>query len=498
MNLKDNLKRIRKDNNLSQEQLAEKLGVSRQSVSKWENGEAYPEMDKVLQICKMFNLNIDELLNQDIKDVNEVKQSKINIDKYVGDFLDYITKTIDLFSSMKFKDKIKCLVEQCFIAVSIVIVCAIVGGVGSNLVHSILFFVPSEIYYDVYNIFSGLYFVFCFVVGVMLMLHIFKIRYLDYFVVVENEEKQIEDKVLEEDKKADEKEVEKDIKSDSDNKKIFNRKDEKVIIRDPKHSKNNFISLLVRGILFMIKCFVFCMGLFFSFTLICLVFCFVVSFLIANTGILFIGCLLVIGAGIIINLVILNIIYNFIKSIKSKTKVLMIMFIISLILVGVGGGLFCMGALDFEYVEASENMEMIQTTERMEMRDDLFIDHWGYVEYIESDNDDLKFVYEHSSYSEVSYVDNGYGGIWFNDQENIIDMVKKVIDDLGDEKIVEYGCIEVKVYTSKENIEKLKQNKVDYYNNEKQLREYYEEKIEEYEEYIEELETVEEEECYCE
>ena len=49
--LSENLKRIRKDNNLSQEQLAEKLGVSRQSVSKWENGEAYPEMDKVLQLC---------------------------------------------------------------------------------------------------------------------------------------------------------------------------------------------------------------------------------------------------------------------------------------------------------------------------------------------------------------------------------------------------------------------------------------------------------------
>ena len=54
MNLSENLKRIRKDNNLSQEQLADKLGVSRQSVSKWESGLAYPEMDKVLQICKMF------------------------------------------------------------------------------------------------------------------------------------------------------------------------------------------------------------------------------------------------------------------------------------------------------------------------------------------------------------------------------------------------------------------------------------------------------------
>ena len=76
MNLQDNLKKIRKDNNLSQEDLAEKLGVSRQSVSKWESGLAYPEMDKVLQICKMFNLNIDELLNQDITEVKESKESK--------------------------------------------------------------------------------------------------------------------------------------------------------------------------------------------------------------------------------------------------------------------------------------------------------------------------------------------------------------------------------------------------------------------------------------
>ena len=65
MNLSDNLKKIRKEQNLSQEDLAESLGVSRQSVSKWESGQAYPEMDKVLQICKMFDVSIDDLLNQD-------------------------------------------------------------------------------------------------------------------------------------------------------------------------------------------------------------------------------------------------------------------------------------------------------------------------------------------------------------------------------------------------------------------------------------------------
>ena len=78
MNLSENLKKIRKDNNLSQEALAEKLGVSRQSVSKWESGLAYPEMDKVLQLCEMFNLNIDELLNQNIKEVEKNKQTSFD------------------------------------------------------------------------------------------------------------------------------------------------------------------------------------------------------------------------------------------------------------------------------------------------------------------------------------------------------------------------------------------------------------------------------------
>ena len=51
MNLSENIKKIRKENNLSQEALADKLNVSRQSVSKRESGQAYSETDKVLQIC---------------------------------------------------------------------------------------------------------------------------------------------------------------------------------------------------------------------------------------------------------------------------------------------------------------------------------------------------------------------------------------------------------------------------------------------------------------
>ena len=100
MKLSENLKKIRKENNLSQEQLAEQLGVSRQAVSKWESGQSYPEMDKVFNICKLYNYNIDELLNENVTSVKEEKEAKNNFNKLIEEILSYITKTVNLFSSM--------------------------------------------------------------------------------------------------------------------------------------------------------------------------------------------------------------------------------------------------------------------------------------------------------------------------------------------------------------------------------------------------------------
>ena len=88
MNIKiaNRLLEFRKKSGLSQEELAEKLNITRQSVSKWESGQAYPEMDKMIMICQIFNISIDELVNQNFKEVNSIKQSKNNINKFIEDF----------------------------------------------------------------------------------------------------------------------------------------------------------------------------------------------------------------------------------------------------------------------------------------------------------------------------------------------------------------------------------------------------------------------------
>lgn len=59
----DYLKKLRTENNLSQEKLAEKLGVSRQSVSKWEQGYAVPDTDNMLKLSKLYGLSVDAILN---------------------------------------------------------------------------------------------------------------------------------------------------------------------------------------------------------------------------------------------------------------------------------------------------------------------------------------------------------------------------------------------------------------------------------------------------
>ena len=62
MSVGNRILQLRIDNGLTQEQLAEKLAVSRQSVSKWEMDQSLPEIDKVIQMSRLFSVGTDEIL----------------------------------------------------------------------------------------------------------------------------------------------------------------------------------------------------------------------------------------------------------------------------------------------------------------------------------------------------------------------------------------------------------------------------------------------------
>lgn len=92
MKLTDKLVKLRKINGWSQEDLAEKLNVSRQAISRWENGTAQPDASNVLNLSKLFGVTADYLLNDEYDsdfDVPVVRQTK-------SDAKDKINKVIAL------------------------------------------------------------------------------------------------------------------------------------------------------------------------------------------------------------------------------------------------------------------------------------------------------------------------------------------------------------------------------------------------------------------
>ena len=79
MTFGEKLSRERKQKNYTQEQLADILGVSRQSISKWESDIAYPETDKLIKLGNLFNCSMDYLLKDDVE--NKVSENAVTNEK---------------------------------------------------------------------------------------------------------------------------------------------------------------------------------------------------------------------------------------------------------------------------------------------------------------------------------------------------------------------------------------------------------------------------------
>lgn len=83
MQLGEKLQLLRSKNGMSQEELAERLGISRQSVSKWESGQSVPDLKKLIILSDIYNVTIDNLVKDsdeyDILQEKDAKDSKVNI-----------------------------------------------------------------------------------------------------------------------------------------------------------------------------------------------------------------------------------------------------------------------------------------------------------------------------------------------------------------------------------------------------------------------------------
>ena len=82
MKLEEKLQMLRKRNGYSQEQLADKIGIARQTVSKWENGQAIPELNGLILLSELYGVTIDRIVKDDDEcNILICKGADIDIDR---------------------------------------------------------------------------------------------------------------------------------------------------------------------------------------------------------------------------------------------------------------------------------------------------------------------------------------------------------------------------------------------------------------------------------
>ncbi|MBO5375475.1 MAG: helix-turn-helix domain-containing protein [Bacilli bacterium] len=447
----DKLAKLRKNNNLSQEQLADRLGVSRQAVSKWESGLSHPDMDKIIQMCKILDCKLEDLMDDDIVSGKGLDDSKKNtLSTYFNDFLSFLTKVLNMFSSMRFKEKIKCLFEMFAIGL-------ILCGIGTvlllilNLVtYNLLSIIPYSIQYRVTNILSTIYLVGIIIFGMIIFIHLFKVRYLDYYVTIEDSF--VKEKVIEKPIEKEKIDIEK------------NHGKEVIIIRDPKHSSFSFISLLGK----IIKCLgkVFCGVLLVPVLLffILIITASIVVFYHVVYGNIFIFLSLICVGLIVISYLMVKLLVGMLFNSKLKLKRMFIVFISSIVLIGVGSGLAIISFTGYKLVNNYDDFEKKTVIEEVEMKEKLAFYAPGRIEYeIDNSLDNVKV--EITSIDGVSYRTYFHEDKYYPSYQVYVHDVdysklyEFFMNDLENKVIRTYNSdgdlIKVKVYLSEENYKKL-------------------------------------------
>ena len=446
----ENLKKIRKENNLSQEQLADELGVSRQAISKWESSVAYPEMDKIITICDKFDVNIDDLLHRDIKEAKGEEESRTKLYKDLNDSLRYITDSVTMFIRMSFGTKLKCLFEQAIIATMLFLLSLLFKAIVNSIFGRILKFLPTSVFNYTMGIIETVVIVFCIIASVIILLDIFKTRYLNYY----REENNIQKEDTEED----------DSKAKKEEKIKLSKKKNKIIMRDPAHSEYRFFNGVAKVIVGIIKFFAIWIALCIACSLISILICFVSSFLIIKTGWMFVGVALTLFSSALFSASLLYILFNFILNRKMDKKKLIFTVLGSIVGVGIGIGLILIGSLKFEVVKPDENMYKTKSS-TIEMRDDLVLYPYESetIKYVESDNEDIQVEYKYSKMCRlVEHESQDKKSImaWTN-CNNPTKIAREFIKELNDKKVVliDTDIDKITITTSKSNIETIKSNK---------------------------------------
>lgn len=452
MKFSEKLTKLRKDNNLSQEALADKLDVSRQSVSKWESGQTYPEMDKLLTLCKIFNVTLDELTNDEIN-ITGVKKGK-NTFNIITNELSYImSKSVTMFKYVKGKKKVKLIFELIVIFIILLILRLpfdYLINLGNSLAYSYEKITPLISIWDfIINILYLGFFIFSY-------LYIYKTNYLDKYEIKENIQKE-------------------DIKEKVTEVYYYNNKENSMVL-----------TTLGKILSYTLKFFLIIISIPFIFTFIFLTIYLIFSIYLLFKGILYFGFPLIGIGSLIINLFIILLISLFIFNKRISFKKMFIIFISGLLLTGIGVSVSVLGIMNTKYIDSvPTSAKLITNTYEFDYKDNLIIG--SYYNHLIKDyeiyNMKVNFSYDNNLKDKIKVIvkyDKDYSNFNINEYEqnnyNFIDfyttnkfnnkVITNVINDLKDKTIYNYfllGKIEVTILTSEENLNRIKENSNNYY-----------------------------------
>lgn len=451
MKFGENLQKLRKERGISQEQLAEQLGVTRQSVSKWESGASYPEMDKIVAICNIFHCDMDVLINKDITEERDKKDASKVVKVGFKNIADYIKKTIYLFEHQSFKDIIK-MIAQVMIIICVILCFSIPFMLFKEMVVS-LFYTGD----NWFSIFFSRFWNFIFnasygILAIATFLYIFKVKFLDGEEIVIEEVNESLD-TIDDDNSQD---------TVKDNKK-------KKIIKVKRTEGFSLLDLLSKAITLCLKVFLLFLLIPAIIGVIMLIIAFVLLVILFFRGVFLVGPLFIALGITVFCLIVIELILDFIFNLRFSRRRVIITVISSVVVSAVGLGLSIWYFLNLNVVNDVPNNFKQETQEEVYMmNEELLIQYgWNYIKFVEDESMTNQIrvridYYPDYTAAELEKEDNE---IFINyDTINSIrinEVTDSIINNLKKNKLYTYdklGTVSMTITSSKNNIEKLKEN----------------------------------------
>ena len=481
MNFSEKLVKLRKENKMSQEDLAASLDVSRQSVSKWESGQTYPEMDKLLAICKIFNITLDSLTNDEV-DINNTENKDKNV---IDSFFSFVKNTYNFIVNNSLLDNTKCFLVMIFTFLALYILKLPVNLLSEKVTNLI-----TSVSHNNFTIFVANFFEFIFdfayvALFIIVMIYIFKIGFLDKM----------------------------DLKKDSDLKTVKEAKplkESKPIKEKEKNENKNysFINLLSNILIVFVKFFIACFTFPFLVTLILFFIGLIIILYFAFNGLTYIGLILISLSFIFLNILTIEFLLDLLFSKKVPFKRMLITLIASLSIFGIGSGLFSIEVSKISYVNSiSPKFKTTKSEFNVKMQDNLLIKantHYDFV--IDNTLDNVKIEVETYPEFVTSHTEENasvYRIILHQYEVNAKNIFDDLVENLKHNKVYNYNFRDnstVKIYANEKNINILKNNIEKEYENIKNqtdiiddINEKYDEITDKYNELLDNYNTLKEE-----